>query len=63
MDEISFSEYKKRQLEVFWNDVDVEKIEYEMKMLQEQYDDGKNHSIEVWDKWYDEYLEYLESLK
>ena len=45
MDEISFSEYKKRQLEVFWNDVDVEKIEYEMKMLQEQYDDGKNHSI------------------
>ena len=34
-----------------------------MKMLQEQYDDGKNHSIEVWDKWYDELLEYLESLK
>ena len=63
MDEISFSEYKKRQLELFWNDVDVEKIEQEMKMLQEQYDDGKNHSIEVWDKWYDEYLESLEFLK
>ena len=63
MDEISFSEYKKRQLELFLNDVDVEKIEQEMKMLQEQYDDGKNHSIETWDKWYDELLEYLESLK
>ena len=60
MDEISFSEYKKRQLEIFWNDVDVEKIEQEMKMLQEQYDDGKNYSLEVWDKWYDDYLDSLE---
>ena len=60
MDEISFSEYKKIQLELFWNEIDVEKIEQEMKMLQEQYDDGKNHSIETWDKWYDEYLEFQE---
>ena len=59
MDEISFSEYEKRQLELFWNDVEETEIEQEMKMFQEQYDDGKNHSIEVWDKWYDEYLEYL----
>ena len=60
MDEISFSDYRKRQLEIFWNDVDIEKIEQEMKMFQAQYDDGKNHSIEVWDKWYDEYLEFQE---
>ena len=32
-------------------------------MFQAQYDDGKNHSIEVWDKWYDELLEYLEPMK
>ena len=63
MDEISFSEYRKRQLELFRNDVEEIEIEQEMKMLQEQYDDGKNHSIETWDKWYDELLEYLESLK
>ena len=63
MNEISFSEYKKRQLEIFWNDVDVKGIEQEMKMFQAQYDDGKNHSIEVWDKWYDELLEYLEPMK
>ena len=63
MNEISFSEYKKRQLEIFWNDVDKIGIEQEMKMFQAQYDDGKNHSIEVWDKWYDELLEYLEPMK
>ena len=63
MDEISFSEYEKRQLELFRNDVEEIEIEQEMKMFQEQYDDGKNHCIEVWDKWYDELLEYLEPMK
>lgn len=59
MDEISFSEYKKRQFELFLNDVEEIEIEQEMKIFQAQYDDGKSHSIETWDKWYDEYLEYL----
>ena len=59
MDEISFSEYKKNQIELFRNDVEEIEIEQEMKIFQAQYDDGKNHSIETWDKWYDEYLEYL----
>ena len=60
MDEISFSEYKKNQIELFRNDVEEIEIEQEMKIFQAQYDDGKNHSIETWDKWYDEYLEFQE---
>ena len=58
MSKISFSEYEKRQLEIFWDE--SKKIEQEMKIFQAQYDDGKNHSIETWDKWYDDYLDSLE---
>lgn len=58
MSKISFSEYEKRQLEIFWDE--SKKIEQEMKLFQAQYDDGKNHSIETWDKWYDDYLDSLE---
>ena len=58
MSKISFSEYEKRQLEIFWDE--SKKIQKEMKIFQAQYDDGKNHSIETWDKWYDDYLDSLE---
>lgn len=57
MSKISFSEYEKRQLEIFWDE--SKEIEQEMKIFQAQYDDGKNHSIETWDKWYDDYLDSL----
>lgn len=60
MNKISFSEYKKKQIELFWNDIGIEQ---EMKIFQAQYDDGKNHSIETWDKWYDECLESIEPMK
>ena len=43
MSKISFSEYEKRQLEIFWDE--SKKIQQEMKIFQAQYDDGKNHSI------------------
>ena len=59
MDKISFSEFKKNQIELYRNDVGEAEIEQEMKMFQTQYDDGKNHTIETWDKWYDEFLDYL----
>lgn len=58
MSKISFSEYKKKQLEIFWNE--SKKIEKEMKIFQAQYDDGKSHSIKTWDKWYYEYLDACE---
>ena len=58
MSKISFSEYEKIQLEIFWDE--SKNIEQEMKIFQAQYDDGKNHSIETWDKWYDDYLDSLE---
>ena len=57
MSKISFSEYEKRQLEIFRDE--SKEIEQEMKIFQAQYDDGKNHSIETWDKWYDDYLDSL----
>ena len=59
MNKISFNEFKKNQIELYRNDVGETEIEQEMKMFQTQYDDGKNHTIETWDKWYDEFLEYL----
>ena len=59
MNKISFNEFKKNQIELYRNDVGETEIEQEMKMFQSQYDDGNTHTIETWDKWYDEFLEYL----
>lgn len=58
MSKLNFNEYKKKQLELFWNEQN--EIEQEMKIFQAQYDDGENHRLETWDKWYDEYLDACE---
>ena len=41
MSKISFSEYKKKQIDLFWDDIGVEQ---EMKIFQAQYDDNKRSS-------------------
>lgn len=51
-----FNEYKQNQFELFWSEENRQGFEEEMKLFQEDYDDGKSHRLETWDKWYDEYL-------
>lgn len=54
MNKLNFNEFKKKQLEFYWNKLNF--IEQEMIIFQAQYDDGENHSLKTWDKWYEEYL-------